>query len=75
MKLGRIIGTALLGLLLFVFVAIDLVLFGVVALDSAFVSVLAVMGLVLGAILGAMAARRGGSAGEATVAPEPSVAS
>ena len=34
MKVGRIIGTAVLGLLLFLFVGIDLVLFGVVALDS-----------------------------------------
>jgi hypothetical protein len=58
MKTGRIIGTALLGLFLFLFLAIDLVIFGVVSLDSAVVSIFPVLGLVLGALLGVVAKRR-----------------
>ena len=58
MKTGRIIGTALLGLFLFLFLAIDLVIFGVVSLDSAVVSIFPVLGLVLGVVLGLVAKRR-----------------
>ena len=40
MKVGRVVGTAVLGLFLFEFIAIDLVLFGVIALDSVVVSLM-----------------------------------
>jgi hypothetical protein len=57
MNVGRIIGTAVVLFFFMLFIAIDLVLFGVVALDSAVVSVLPVVGLVLGGVLGAMAGK------------------
>jgi hypothetical protein len=40
------------------FVALDLVLFGVLALDSALVTILPVVGLLVGGALGALAAQR-----------------
>ena len=58
MSVGRILGVAVLGFLFTCFIALDLVLFGVIALDSAVVTVLPVVGLVVGAVLGALAGRR-----------------
>lgn len=55
MRIVRIISTAILGLLLFLFIAADLVVFGVVALDSAVVALLPMFGLVSGGVLGAVA--------------------
>jgi hypothetical protein len=52
MHLGRVFGTALVGFFLMLFVAIDLVLFGVIALDSALVTILALVGLVAGGVAG-----------------------
>lgn len=69
MKVGRIIGTALLGMFFFLFLAVDLVIFGVLALDSPLVSALAAVGLVLGAVLGAMASRRHTSSREVVATP------
>lgn len=54
MKVGKIIGTALLGFFFMLFIALDLVLFGVVALASVIVTLLPLIGLVLGAAIGAM---------------------
>lgn len=54
MKVGKIIGTALLGFFFMLFVALDLVLFGVVALASVVVTLLPLIGLVLGGAVGAM---------------------
>jgi len=51
MHAGRIVGTALLGFLFLLFVAIDLVLFGIVSLNSVIVTVLPVMGLLTGGVL------------------------
>ena len=58
MKVGRIIGAAVLGLLFLLFVAIDLVLFGVVAVNSVVVTILPLLGLVLGVVFGVMASKR-----------------
>jgi threonine/homoserine/homoserine lactone efflux protein len=58
MKAGRTIGTAVVGFLFMLFVAVDLVLFGVVALDSAVITVLLAVGLVGGGVLGWLAAGR-----------------
>ncbi|MBI4935441.1 MAG: hypothetical protein HY828_16295 [Actinobacteria bacterium] len=58
MKAGRTIGTAVVGFLFTLFLAIDLVLFGVVALDSAVITVLLAVGLVGGGVLGWLAAGR-----------------
>lgn len=58
MKLGRTIGTAILGLFFFLFIALDLVLFGLVPLNSAIVTILPAVGLVLGALLGFIVVRR-----------------
>lgn len=58
MNVGRIIGTAVLGFLFFLFLAVDLVLFGIVALNSALVTLLPVLGLIAGAVLGGIAGRR-----------------
>lgn len=55
MHVGRIIGTAALGFLFFMFVAFDLVLFGVVGLNSVIVTLLPLFGLLLGGALGALA--------------------
>lgn len=54
MKVGKIIGTALLGFLFMLFIALDLVLFGVVPLASVMVTLLPLIGLVLGGAIGAM---------------------
>ncbi len=54
MKVGKIIGTALLGFFFMLFIALDLVLFGVVALASVIVTLLPLIGLVLGGAIGAM---------------------
>jgi hypothetical protein len=53
---------------LMVFVAADLVLFGVVPLNSVVVTILPLAGLVLGAVLGIMAHKR--HTGAADAAPE-----
>ena len=58
MRFVRIISTAILGLLFFLFVAVDLVVFDVIALDSAVVALLPLLGLLLGGALGALAFNR-----------------
>ena len=57
MNVGRIIGTAVVGFFFLLFVALDLVLFGVIPLNSALVTVLPLLGLVAGAALGPMVAK------------------
>ena len=61
MHIGRVISTAVVGLFFALFVAIDLVLFGVVALHSVVVTVLLLLGLVGGGALGFVAAKRRGA--------------
>ena len=58
MKVGRIISTALLGFLLFLFVGIDLVLFGVVAFDSIVLTLFPFLGLVVGTALRVVVSKR-----------------
>jgi hypothetical protein len=58
MKLGRMMAAAVLGLFFLLFVALDLVLFGVVAFNSVVVTILPAIGLVLGAVLGVLAGNR-----------------
>jgi hypothetical protein len=58
MNVGRIIGTAVVGFLFLLFVALDLVLFGVVALNSALVTVLPLVGLLAGAGLAVLIGKR-----------------
>ena len=58
MHIGRIIATAAMGFLFLLFVALDLVLFGVVALNSVIVTLLPLLGLVAGGVLGAAVGRR-----------------
>ncbi|HSB87357.1 MAG TPA: hypothetical protein VLD86_13670 [Ilumatobacteraceae bacterium] len=55
---GRAIAAGLLGLLFMLFVAFDLVLFGVVPLNSVLVTILPAVGLVLGVIFGILAGKR-----------------
>ncbi len=62
MHVGRIIATALAGLFFGLFVALDLVFFGAIALNSAVFTIVLALGLVLGAVLGWLAARRGAAA-------------
>ena len=57
----RIAVIAVLGLLFMTFVALDLVFFGVLALDSVMITVLMVIGLVGGGVLGWLAGRQGSS--------------
>ena len=58
MNVGRIIGTAVVGFLFLLFVALDLVLFGVLALNSVLVTVLPLLGLLAGGALGALVGKR-----------------
>lgn len=53
MKVGKIIGTAVLGFFFLLFIALDLLLFGVIALDSVLLMLLPLLGLVLGGALSA----------------------
>lgn len=58
MNVGRILATAVLGFLFLMFVAFDLVLFGVLPLNSVVVTVLPIIGLLAGGGLGALAGKR-----------------
>jgi hypothetical protein len=58
MRVGRSIAVAVVGLLFMLFVAIDLVLFGVIPLNSVIVTILPLLGLVVGLALGLAAGDR-----------------
>lgn len=58
MSYGRVVLSAILATFLMFFVAADLVLFGVVPLNSIVVTILPLAGLVLGAVLGIVAHKR-----------------
>lgn len=58
MNVGKIIGTAVLGFFFLLFIAIDLVLFGVIQLNSVVVTILPLLGLVAGGVLAAMVGKR-----------------
>ena len=73
MKVGQLIKLAILGFFFFLFVAIDLVLFGVIPLNSAMVTLLPLIGLLLCAVLGMLAAR-GGPAAPVAAAPAAAAA-
>lgn len=69
MSYGRVVLSAILAMLLMLFVAADLVLFGVVPLNSIVVTILPLAGLVVGALLGIMARKR--QSGDATPEAQP----
>lgn len=52
MRVGRSIAAAVVGLLFMLFVALDLVLFGVLPVNSVVVTILPLIGLVIGLTLG-----------------------
>jgi hypothetical protein len=58
MRVGRSIGVAIVGLLFMLFVAIDLVLFGAIPVNSVIVTILPLLGLVVGLALGLAAGDR-----------------
>jgi hypothetical protein len=58
MSIGRIIGTAVLGFFFLLFVALDLVVFAVISPSSAMVTILPLIGLVAGGVLGGLASKR-----------------
>ena len=58
MRVGRSIAVAVVGMLFMLFVALDLVLFGVVPVNSVVVTILPLVGLVLGLALGLAAGDR-----------------
>lgn len=58
MSYGRVVLSAILAMFLMLFVAVDLVLFGVIPLNSVVVTILPLAGLVVGALLGVMARKR-----------------
>jgi hypothetical protein len=58
MNVGRIIGVAVLSMLFMLFVALDLVLVGVLASNSAMVTVLPLLGVVAGAAAAVVAGKR-----------------
>ncbi len=71
MKVGRAIAGAVLGFLFLLFVGADLVLFGVVPLNSVVVTILPAVGLVFGAVLGGLAGGRSQAAHDQTQMPTP----
>ena len=58
MTYGRVVLSAILAMLLGLFVSVDLVLFGVIPLNSVVVTLLPLVFLVVGALLGIMARKR-----------------
>jgi hypothetical protein len=58
MRVGRSIAVAIVGLFFMLFVAIDLVLFGVIPVNSVIVTILPLLGLVVGLALGLAAGDR-----------------
>lgn len=60
MRVGRMIVAAIVGFLFLLFVAIDLVLFGIIPLNSPMVTILALVGLVAGPVLVAAGISRSG---------------
>ena len=58
MNVGRVIGTAVLGFLFLLFLVLDLVLFGVLPLNSMMVTVLPLLGLLGGAAIGVLTGKR-----------------
>ena len=74
MSYGRVVLSAILTMFLMLFVAADLVLFGVIPLNSVVVTILPLAGLVVGALLGVMARKRhSGGASEAQPMAQPAV--
>jgi|KBSSwiStaDraftv2_1062776.scaffolds.fasta_scaffold4489933_2 hypothetical protein len=67
MRVGRTIAVALLGFLFMLFVAADLVLFGVVPLNSIVVTILPLLGLILGVVVGIVAGDRRGTTDDAMI--------
>lgn len=58
MRVGRSIAAAVVGMLFMLFVALDLVLFGVLPVNSVVVTILPLIGLVIGLTLGLAAGDR-----------------
>ncbi len=71
MSYGRVVLSAFLTMFLLFFVAADLVLFGVVPLNSVIVTILPLAGLVIGAALALMARKR--QSGDAEPMAQPAV--
>lgn len=69
MHIGRIISAGLVGLFFLVFVAVDLVLFGIVRADSVIVTILMAVGLFGGGLLGWLAGRHADQVAERRPAP------
>ena len=69
MSYGRVVLSAILVMFLMLFVAIDLVLFGVIPLNSVVVTILPVVGLVVGALLGVMARKKHSGKSEQPATP------
>lgn len=72
MSYGRIVLSAILAMFLLLFVAVDLVLFGVIPLNSVIVTILPLIGLVGGAALGMVARKK--QSESAPVSAEPTAA-
>ncbi|MDO8362834.1 MAG: hypothetical protein Q7V88_08050 [Actinomycetota bacterium] len=53
MKPGKVIGTAALGFFFLLFVALDLVLFGILPLNSVMITIMPIVGLLVGGGLAA----------------------
>jgi len=70
-NVGRALAAAVAGFFLFFFLALDLVLFGVIPLGSLLVTVLPPFGFVLGAIVGSFVPKPGSGVAVAFVAPGP----
>ncbi|HNJ97219.1 MAG TPA: hypothetical protein PLV13_03790 [Ilumatobacteraceae bacterium] len=71
MKVGQIIKLAVLGFLFFFFVAVDLVLFGVIPLNSVMVTLLPLIGMLLCGLLGVLASRGGKAPAPVAAGGEP----
>jgi ABC-type enterochelin transport system permease subunit len=67
MRVGRTVAVAVLGFLFMLFVSLDLVLFGVVALNSVVVTILPLLGLIFGVVIGIVAGDRRAATDEPTI--------
>ena len=74
MHIGRALAAALAGLFFMMFVSFDLVLFGAVALGSVVITVLLLVGVLGGALLGWMAGARKHRGRSMPPPPEPTLA-
>jgi hypothetical protein len=69
MKIGRVVLGVVMGFLFFLFIAIDLFLFGVIPLDSVVITLLPLLGALTGGVLAWLAAKQQAASTTAPAGP------